>query len=589
MTHSFFTIRQPARLVALCGISTLFLLSCAAFSTAQTVPVIPRYTGVNLSGAEFGVTVPGTFGKDYTYPSHSDVDYFLTTGMNTFRLPFHWERLQHQAYAGFDADEQARLDDMVAYITGKGANVILDPHNYGRYYGGVIGQSVPTAAFVEFWTRLAGRYKDNPRVIFGLMNEPHDMPTETWRDAATAAIAAIRATGATGLILVPGNAYSGAWSWTQDFYGTPNATAMLSITDPANNMAFEVHQYMDGDSSGTAATCVSSTIGAERLQDFTDWLKHNGKRGFLGEFAGGRNQTCYAALDNMLRHIEANTDVWLGWTYWSAGPWWDDYIFSLQPLGNVERPQLTVLKQHIGAAGMFARNPAIPTESPAITFAPTVGGGSSALPAQFSISSQWASGYNVALSLSNASDAPIIGWTVSWKLANGETLANYWNADCAIADMTLTCRSKSYNATIGAKGSTSFGIQFNTHDGLVTLPQTINTHVGDGQGASVVGNGQIAARYSVNSRWNAGYVVGLTLTNTGSTPVTGWTASWQMANGETLANYWNADCSIVGATLTCHNKDYNAILAPNGGSATFGIQFISSAGAVTAPSVIETR
>ncbi len=49
----------------------------------------------------------------------------------------------------------------------------------------------------------------NPKVIFGLMNEPHDLPTENWLTAANVAIAAIRATGATNLITVPGNAFTG--------------------------------------------------------------------------------------------------------------------------------------------------------------------------------------------------------------------------------------------------------------------------------------------------------------------------------------------------------------------------------------------
>jgi endoglucanase len=86
--------------------------------------------------------------------------------------------------------------------------------------------------------------------MFGLMNEPNSMDTNLWRDTAQGAINAIRATGASNMILVPGNAWTGAWSWTSNYYGTPNSVAMASITDPKNNFAFEAHQYFDGDSSG---------------------------------------------------------------------------------------------------------------------------------------------------------------------------------------------------------------------------------------------------------------------------------------------------------------------------------------------------
>ena len=59
-----------------------------------------RYTGTNLAGAEFGDTVlPGTFGTNYTYPTNAEVDYFVGKGMNTFRVPFRWERLQQSQNA----------------------------------------------------------------------------------------------------------------------------------------------------------------------------------------------------------------------------------------------------------------------------------------------------------------------------------------------------------------------------------------------------------------------------------------------------------------------------------------------------------
>lgn len=309
------------------------------------------YTGVSLAGAEFGDgSLPGTYNVNYMYPNHAEVDYFMGKGMNIFRLPFRWERLQHQQFEDFDADEVRRISDFVSYATSKGAMVLLDPHNYARYYDGLIGPDVPVTAFANFWSNLASRYQSNSQVIFGLMNEPHDMRTELWRDDANTAIQAIRNTGATNLILVPGNAWTSAFSWNQSWYGTSNAEAMLTITDPGNNYAFEVHQYLDSDFSGKTDQCVSETIGAENLVDFTAWLRQNGKRGFLGEFAGGSNDTCYSALDNMLSYIDSNADVWLGWTYWAAGPWWDKGDpTSIEPISGVDRPQMVPLSKHIGS------------------------------------------------------------------------------------------------------------------------------------------------------------------------------------------------------------------------------------------------
>ena len=315
------------------------------------------------AGAEFGESsLPGTYNTHYTYPRSNEVNYFLEKGMNTFRVPFRWERLQTAQNTAFNAAELGRLKTFVNYATSQGAHVVLDPHNYARYYGAVVGSAaLPNASLADFWTRLSNEFKTNERVIFGLMNEPNTMPTEQWRDAANAAISAIRNTGATNLILVSGNAWTGAHSWSQDWYGTPNATVMLSITDPSNNFAFDVHQYLDSDSSGTSAQIVSQAIGRDRLTGFTSWLRTNNRRGFLGEFAvansqigDGGNQIGDEAIHQMLGYIGANHDVWLGWTWWSAGPWWGNYMFSLEPtnLGQpnqADRPALAVLQQHLAS------------------------------------------------------------------------------------------------------------------------------------------------------------------------------------------------------------------------------------------------
>jgi endoglucanase len=312
------------------------------------------YRGVNLAGAEFGDDkLPGTFGVDYTYPDpaygYHSADYFLGKGMNTFRLGFKWERLQPTRLEPLNATELNRLRITTKNLTAKGAHVILNPHNYARYYDLIVGTSaLPNTHFADFWGRLASEFKDDERIFFGLVNEPHDMPTEQWLGASNAAIAAIRESGAKNLILVPGNQWTGAWSWTDDFYGTANSVVMLNTVDPGNNYAFEVHQYLDAVSGGFEPSCVSATIGVERMQKFTAWLEQHGLRGFLGEFGGGANTTCAAALRAMLTHVEQNANVYLGWTWWAAGPWWGDYFLSIEPYDNGgDRPNMNLLEEYL--------------------------------------------------------------------------------------------------------------------------------------------------------------------------------------------------------------------------------------------------
>jgi endoglucanase len=297
------------------------------WSCAQAQPSTLPQAGVNLAGAEFA---SGTF-----WPTPAEIDYFVTAkGMRMIRIPFLWERMQPSLNGTLNITQLTNLQTLVNYATSVGATVVLDPHNYARYNGNLIGSTaVPNAAFANLWDRLARAFSSNPRVVFGLMNEPNTMPTEQWRDAANAGIAAIRATGASNLILVPGNAWTGAHSWSQNWYGTSNAQVMLSITDPSNNFAFELHQYFDSDYSGTTASCTAGN-GAAQLSGVTAWLRSNNRKGYLGEFAGGNNTACRNAIESALNHLSTNSDVWMGWSWWAAGPQWGNYIFTLEPTNN---------------------------------------------------------------------------------------------------------------------------------------------------------------------------------------------------------------------------------------------------------------
>ena len=141
-----------------------------------------------------------------------------------------------------------------------------------------------------------------------------------------AAINGIRAAGATSqYIFVEGNSYTGAWTWVDV------NDNLKDLTDPQDKIVYEMHQYLDSDGSGTSETCVSTTIGKERVTGATQWLKDNKKVGVLGEFAGGVNDQCKTAVTGMLNYLGENSGVWMGAMWWAAGPWWGDYMYSMEP------------------------------------------------------------------------------------------------------------------------------------------------------------------------------------------------------------------------------------------------------------------
>jgi len=305
-------------------------------------------SGVNLAGGEFG-EAPGKADKDFHFPADAEFAWAKKNGLVVVRLPFLWERLQPTLEKDFDADHLALVAAAVDRARDHGLSIILDVHNYGRWRGDPVGgDKVPDRAFADLWRRLALKFRKQTHVVFGLMNEPHDMPAAAWAKSAQAAIDAIRATGACNLVLVPGVNWTGAHSWTKDGEHGANGGTMGAIRDRGAH-AFEFHQYLDADWSGTSGQCRKKEEVVAALSVATDWLRANKRKGFLGEFGAGDNEQCREGLDAMLEHMASNSDVWMGWSYWAAGAWWPkDYPLSIEPKDGVERPQMKVLAKWTG-------------------------------------------------------------------------------------------------------------------------------------------------------------------------------------------------------------------------------------------------
>ncbi|CAJ2511298.1 Uu.00g069230.m01.CDS01 [Anthostomella pinea] len=306
-------------------LTTATATTASSSTSATSAAAGLKWFGINLSSAEFGSgTYPGTWGTEFTFPDDTAVSTLISDGYNIFRVAFSMERIVPTELTGAaDAAYLANLTETVSHITDSGAYAVLDPHNFGRYYGDII---TDTAGFGTFWTTLATAFADNANVIFDTNNEYHDMDQTLVLNLNQAAIDGIRAAGATSqTIFVEGNSYTGAWTWN-----TTN-TNLADLTDPQNLLVYEMHQYLDSDGSGTVEACVSADIGVQRVVGATTWLRDNGKVGIIGEFAGGANDVCESAITGMLDHLAANSDVWTGAMWWAAGPWWGDYIFSFEP------------------------------------------------------------------------------------------------------------------------------------------------------------------------------------------------------------------------------------------------------------------
>ena len=331
------------------------------------------FRGTNIAGMEMNYAwfpqASGPVGGTH-YPVHDTrlIDYYASKGMTAVRFFFSWEGMQSSLFATIPApagNYRAYFDNykrIVDYATNvRGMQVVIEPWDANasggaggaRYRGNVVGSvAVPTAAFADFWTQMATAFGDNPRVSYGLINEPNDMSTMSWWTSAQAAIDAIRATGSTQRIYVPGNGYTAASTWTSNFYDTAspqrsNAYGWLNangpgqpITDPADNLVVEVHTYLDVDQGGGTTVITSVTAARQHLSVVVAEARARGYQVYLGElgFYAGESIAA-AAWADFIAYFEANTDTLVGFTWWAGGApgWWDDVAanggghFSITP------------------------------------------------------------------------------------------------------------------------------------------------------------------------------------------------------------------------------------------------------------------
>ncbi len=75
----------------------------------------------------------------------------------------------------------------------------------------------------------------------------------------------------------------------------------------------------------------------------------------------------------------------------------------------------------------------------------------------------------------------------------------------------------------------------------------------------------------MKNEWQGGLTANLTVTNTGTTAVNGWTVTFSFPGDTKVTSAWNATVTQSGAAVTAKNMSYNASIAP-GGNVSFGFQ-----------------
>jgi len=176
---------------------------------------------------------------------------------NCVRVPmkeeFWWGHSPYQKDGG--ESYRQKIDKMITLAANRGAYIVIDLHRY----------RAPKQEHADFWKEFATKYKDHPAVLFDLMNEPHGISWEVWRNGGFVGqksgtdesaflseeekkknqgfesigmqglVDAVRSTGAKNIVI------AGGIDWANDLSGVVNGYALDD--KGGNGVMYSWHTY----------------------------------------------------------------------------------------------------------------------------------------------------------------------------------------------------------------------------------------------------------------------------------------------------------------------------------------------------------
>ncbi|MEU9409421.1 cellulose binding domain-containing protein [Streptomyces sp. NPDC048281] len=87
----------------------------------------------------------------------------------------------------------------------------------------------------------------------------------------------------------------------------------------------------------------------------------------------------------------------------------------------------------------------------------------------YTVTSQWTGGFQANVQLTNTGATSWSSWSLGWSFPNGQTVGQLWNADWTQSGAAVTAKNVSWNGTVAAGSSVSFGFT-GTWTGSNTTP-----------------------------------------------------------------------------------------------------------------------
>jgi chitodextrinase len=91
------------------------------------------------------------------------------------------------------------------------------------------------------------------------------------------------------------------------------------------------------------------------------------------------------------------------------------------------------------------------------TSAGTGNPGTGACTATYRTTNAWSGGFQGEVTVRNNGTAALNGWTTTWPLPSGSSIGQVWGGRSSVSGSTVTVRNETYNGTLGAGATTSYG------------------------------------------------------------------------------------------------------------------------------------
>ena len=209
------------------------------------------------------------------------------------------------------------VDELIAYANERGVYVLIDLHEF----------KAPTAEHLAFWRDCARRYANRPGVLYDLLNEPHSISWEEWRDGGKLSgaeradavaenqeaaelttsvgmqkcVDTVRATGARNLVV------AGGLDWAYDLSGIAEG---FELRDPdGNGIVYATHIYPWKTNWKEKVLCI-----ADRFPILV------GEVGCMDKTMPFESKLVdpYAWAPDVLAFLQANNFSWCAWCFHPA-------------------------------------------------------------------------------------------------------------------------------------------------------------------------------------------------------------------------------------------------------------------------------